>query len=151
MSGVALRRASEDDVATIVAFRVRLQREARGDETNAALQDRWRAFFSAGLNDGSIIVYLAEDAGTPIAVALGYVRPYLPRNGAAGDCEARVHSVFVDEHYRRRGVGRALMVALLDDLRTHHPFRIVLSPTDQARPLYASLGFIASTEMVLKL
>jgi len=31
------------------------------------------------------------------------------------------------------------------------PYLIVLSPTDEARQLSASLGFKASTEMVLKL
>lgn len=151
MTGVALRRASEGDIETIVAFRVRLQREARGEETNADVQDRWRVFFSAGIGEGSVIVYIAEDAGHPIAVALGYLRPYLPRSGSAGDCEARVHNVFVDEQHRRRGVARAVVVALIAELRTHRPIRIVLSPTDQARPLYASLGFLPSTEMVLKL
>lgn len=151
MSEVALRRAEAADIATLVAFRVRLQREARSEESDAGIQKRWHDFFSGGLRAGTIVPWIAEDDGKAVAVIFGFIRPYMPREGFANDCEARVHNVFVDAAYRRRGIGRRIVTALLDDLRSYGPYRIVLSPTDEARPLYASLGFKASTEMVLKL
>lgn len=151
MSDVALRRVASADIDVLVAFRVRLQREARNEESDPAIQKRWHDFFSGGLRAGTIVPWIAEDAGRPVAVALGYIRPYLPREGFINDCEARIHNVFVDSAYRRRGIGRRIVTALLDDLRARGPYRIVLSPTDEARPLYASLGFNPSAEMVLKL
>ncbi len=147
----ALRRASPEDCATLVNFRVRLQREVHGEESDVEIQARWLAFFLAGMQTGEVIAWVAESSANPIAVAVGYLRPYLPREGYHNTSEARVHNVFVDPPHRRRGVGKAMVNALIDDLRARAPYRIVLSPTDEARPLYTALGFRPSTEMVLKL
>jgi GNAT superfamily N-acetyltransferase len=151
VSDVVVRRGTSEDIESLVALRVKLQREERLEESSEALQARWRLFFVRGLADDSILPWIATVNDRTVGVAIGYVRPYMPRNPAHDTFEARIHNVFVEAAYRSQGIGRNLVANLIDELRTRSPIRIVLSSTEMARPLYAALGFRPSTELVLKL
>jgi GNAT superfamily N-acetyltransferase len=52
-------------------------------------------------------------------------------------------AIAVAEHFRRRGVGRLLMVELADEARRHGISRLALSVNDPnpARSLYGALGY----------
>ena len=151
MSEAVVRRGTSEDIEGFVTLRVKLQREERLEESSEALQARWRLFFARGLAEDSIFPWIAQVNGGTVGVALGYMRPYMPRNPDHETFEARIHNVFVEAAYRRQGIGRNLVSKLIDDLRTRSPIRIVLSSTELARPLYTALGFRPSTELVLKL
>ena len=151
MSDVVVRRGTSEDIESLVALRIKLQREERLEESSEALQARWRLFFARGLAEDSIFPWIATVNGRTVGVAVGYLRPYMPRHPEHDTFEARIHNVFVETAYRRRGIGRDLVAKLTDELRTRAPIRIVLSSTEMARPLYTALGFRPSTEMVLKL
>jgi ribosomal protein S18 acetylase RimI-like enzyme len=60
-----------------------------------------------------------------------------------------VLNVYVAPAWRRRGVGEALMRAVLDALAARGIRRIVLHASDNGRPLYERLGFVATNEMRL--
>ena len=83
------------------------------------------------------------------------LRPILPRppEDGAGDLvlgpEAIVLNVYVEPAWRRRGVARALMRALLDDLAARGVRRIVLHASPDGRRLYERLGFAPTNEMRL--
>ena len=67
-----------------------------------------------------------------------------------GRPEAIVLSVYVEPEWRRRGVGEALMRALLEALSARGIRRVVLHATDDGRRLYERLGFLPTNEMRLK-
>ena len=75
----------------------------------------------------------------------------LPRPGWPSDREGRVQSVYVVPHARRRGIARTLMAEVMDYARAAMLIRLTLHPSDDARPLYASLGFDQLDEMGLRL
>ncbi len=58
---------------------------------------------------------------------------------------AWIAMMLVDPGYRRRGVGRSLMVRALADLDAQGVRTVRLDATPSGRPLYESLGFIAET------
>jgi GNAT superfamily N-acetyltransferase len=60
-----------------------------------------------------------------------------------------VENVFTLPAYRRRGVARQLMSALLDWVRTSKAcYEVELHPTQMAHPLYSSLGFEGNQGMM---
>jgi GNAT superfamily N-acetyltransferase len=77
------------------------------------------------------------------------LRELIPRLEVLSGPEALVVNVFVEPTHRRRGLARRLMLAILDWCREERIGRVALHPTDAARPLYASLGFAASGEMIV--
>jgi GNAT superfamily N-acetyltransferase len=58
---------------------------------------------------------------------------------------AWVAMMVVDERFRSRGIGRALMVQALSVLDNHGVRSVRLDATPQGRPLYESLGFTLET------
>lgn len=60
-----------------------------------------------------------------------------------------VANVFVEEHARGRGHGTALVDAVLADARQRGLVRLVLSPSERSRPLYARAGFRAADELLV--
>jgi GNAT superfamily N-acetyltransferase len=86
--------------------------------------------------------------GMVVAGAGVQVRELIPRLEVLGGPEALVVNVFVEPAFRRRGLARQLMVAILDWCHAEGIGRIVLHPTDAARPLYESLGFSTSGELI---
>ena len=76
--------------------------------------------------------FLAEWDGVPV--------------GTVATCRfgtvAWVAMMLVDEAYRRRGIGRALMARALEDLDARGVRSIRLDATPRGRPMYESLGFV---------
>ncbi len=57
---------------------------------------------------------------------------------------AKVQRVAVAATHRRRGVGRAIMEAVVDEARRQGSCRVILSSQVTAIPFYERLGFVAS-------
>jgi hypothetical protein len=58
---------------------------------------------------------------------------------------AWIAMMLVDERFRHRGIGRALMTHALRDLDTRGVRSVRLDATPLGRPLYESLGFVAES------
>jgi ribosomal-protein-alanine N-acetyltransferase len=62
--------------------------------------------------------------------------------------EVDVHNLAVHPAYRRQGVGRSLLRAVIDDARRHGSGRVSLEvrkSNEAAQRLYQSLGFVAKS------
>ena len=102
----------------------------------------YAAFMKTQLGNPDIAVLVADDHGDVIgysyAVVEGY--DYMSLRGPAGV----LHDVMVDPEYRRRGVGRALLDATLEFLKSRGAPRVVLTTAehnDPAQRLFAGVGF----------
>jgi ribosomal protein S18 acetylase RimI-like enzyme len=149
----AIRRASAADAALLAEHRARVWREV-GDwdaEAMAAQVPLWTAWMHGAVERGQYVSFIAEEHGTALASGSLLIYTAIPRPGSASDREGRVQSVYVAPDARRRGIARALMAAILDHARSESLIRLVLHPSDEARPLYASLGFAPLDEMGLRL
>lgn len=151
-SEFVLRLATPEDAAIIASHRVRMFLEAKDwpAERGADLLAALPPFLERALATGSYRGWLlTTPEGEVVAGAGVQVRELIPRLEVLDGPEALVVNVFVEVPYRRRGLARQLMVAILDWSRAAGIGRIVLHPTVAARPLYESLGFAASGEMIV--
>ncbi|HZX68216.1 MAG TPA: GNAT family N-acetyltransferase [Candidatus Elarobacter sp.] len=148
----AIRRATPDDAALLAEHRARVWREVGDwDEEPMARQiPIWTAWFHDAVADGRYRSWIAEEHGAAIASGSLLVYSAIPRPGSASDQEGRVQSVYVAPDARRRGIALALMRAIIADARATPLIRLVLHPSDEARPLYAALGFVELDEMGMR-
>lgn len=148
-----VRRATPDDAALLAEHRARVWREVGGwDEAAMAAQvPVWTAWFHEALADGTYVSFVAEENAEPLASGSLLVHAAIPRPGSPSDREGRVQSVYVVPDARRRGIARALMARIADYARGAALIGLKLHPSDDARPLYASLGFEQLDEMGLRL
>jgi GNAT superfamily N-acetyltransferase len=120
-SGLALREATLEDVPAIVGLRA-----AAGWTPH-----RWMMPAVIGQPDAVFVV--AEDSDGHLA-AMGSGVVYRPSVGFIGN-------MVVAEDYRRRGLGSAILDAVVDGLATAGCERLELNATDEGRPLYERHGF----------
>lgn len=122
-----LRRATADDLERIMAL-----------ETAMFPSDAWSpATMDAEISGqhGYYLVAIAEDGGLD-----GYAGLHAPAGSGQGD----IQTIAVADRARRRGLGRTLMLALLNEARTRGTTEVFLevrADNPGAQALYASLGF----------
>ena len=139
-----VRRAIAADIPALVELRIAFDRELHG-ELPADRAGGHRASIDAYLRshvpDGRFRVWVADAAGEVVGMA-GLVvidRPPNPRSRRAP--EAMVFNVMTTAAWRRRGVGRALMEAVIADGRGLGCRRLLLRTSVEGNHLYAALGF----------
>jgi GNAT superfamily N-acetyltransferase len=149
---LTIRLATPDDAALIAEHRALLF-ESTGKITSEdvpAMERRLQPQLYRMLRAGEYIGWLAEAAGGKVVAGAGVqLRTLLPRPETAIAREALVVNVYVWPDYRRRGLARRLMLAVLDWSREQGIERVALHASTMGRPLYESLGFTASNEMVI--
>jgi ribosomal protein S18 acetylase RimI-like enzyme len=124
----------------------------------SALVEATADYLRDALPRGEYLGWVAESAASArecIGGAGVQLRPILPRPRPAGDGielgpEAIVLNVYVESGWRRRGVGEALMGAVLTAMTERKVRRIVLHASDDGRGLYERLGFVPTNEMRLE-
>ncbi|ABF42552.1 GCN5-related N-acetyltransferase [Candidatus Koribacter versatilis Ellin345] len=116
-----------------------------------AVNDAARVYFTAALPSGGYVGWLAEADGKIVGGG-GVVISEWPGNpGSTLAKRAMILNMFVEPEYRRRGIARALMVAMIDWCKAQGFPSVGLHASDEGRPLYESLGFGPTNEMRLTL
>jgi GNAT superfamily N-acetyltransferase len=110
----------------------------------------WAAYFRARLADATYIAFIAESASGVLGSGGVLVHAAIPRPGLASERAGRVQSLYVEPAARRAGIGRAIMGRLLAVARDEQLIFLALHPSDEARALYATLGFQTAEEMLLR-
>lgn len=125
---VGLRRARAADLDAVIAI-----------ERAVYPSDAWSAEAMASQLENENTRYLiAEEDGAVVGYA-GLLAP-------PGAETAEVHTVTVAEALRRRGIGRRMIVALLDEAAVRGATEVFLEvrvDNESAQALYRSLGFEA--------
>lgn len=125
-------------------------------EIEGPLLEACRDYFDQALATGEYVGWVAELRDPPHAVIGGagvQFRPMLPRTDPAGSSllvgrEGLILNVYVAPSHRRRGVARRLMEHLIAWAPGAGIVRLVLHASSEGRPLYDSLGFTSSNEML---
>jgi GNAT superfamily N-acetyltransferase len=149
-----IRYASPDDASVIAEHRARMFQDiGRLDaDRAAAMMDLLAPILRTMLARGDYIGWLAvTDDGAVAAGAGVHIRPLLPRPETLVGREALVVNVYVQPAYRRQGLARRLMEAIIAWSRERGIERVALHASSMGRPLYESLGFAPSNELVLYL
>jgi GNAT superfamily N-acetyltransferase len=152
-NAINIRKATLDDVAELVRLR-RMMFEAMGyddarrlDATDAASAE----YFARTLSEAEFHAWLAETSGGEAIAGGGVVidqHPPSPYNltGRTG----YIMNLVTDLRYRRQGIARRLMQAMLDWLSEQGISHATLHATQVGIPLYEELGFAESNEMQLR-
>ena len=109
-------------------------------------------FFAAGIRDGTYRAFFAlDDAGAVRAGGGIVLLAYQPHPLDPRPRRAFVVNMYTEPAHRRQGLARSLMDTMIAWCRREGYATLYLHASDEARPLYASLGFVASGEMRLSL
>ncbi|MFB7363135.1 GNAT family N-acetyltransferase [Streptomyces hydrogenans] len=143
----AVRPATPDDAGEITRLRsAYVLPEPLGEEWLTVCREQLAGRLAPG---GDARAYVVDaPTGGLAACALGLVHPLLPGPRYPEGLAARIHVVATDPAYRRRGHARAAVSALLERLEREGATLFELHASEEAAPLYASLGFASSPAMM---
>lgn len=111
-------------------------------------------YFITGIPAGEYVGWVATPAGQDrvIAGAGVQIRPILPRPDKTGQRlllgnQGLVLNVWTDRDWRRQGIARRLMEAVIAWAHERGVTNLVLHASNDGRALYEQLGFSATNEM----
>ncbi|WP_429233397.1 GNAT family N-acetyltransferase [Aeromonas salmonicida] len=142
-----IRQADMADIPALVSLRMGLFCEVGELADPLADLDLWQAtsaYFSAGQADGSARSWVAEVEGEVVAsgtLAL-FVRPPYPGNLSGR--EAYLLNMYTLPAYRKQGMASALLDAIVVHASAEQLGKVWLHASDQGRPLYERMGFVAN-------
>jgi len=148
-----IRPATLQDLDELIRLRLDFLKEvgslkagADGGELGAAMRD----YFARKMPTGAFLAWVAEGGGALVATS-GVTIFERPPNGAnPSGLEAYLSNMYTLPDWRGRGLGTALVAAIVAHLKATRVRRIWLHATEQGRPVYARAGFVPSeTEMEL--
>ena len=143
-----IRRATAADAVSLGrlgALLVREHHDFDGERFLAATTstpDFYASFLATQANDPQAVVLVAEHEGAVIGYAYGAIEgyDYMALRGPA----AVLHDLIVDPVHRGRGVGRALLNAMITAFSTRRAPRVVLSTAEHntsAQRFFERMGF----------
>ena len=146
--GVVIRRATRDDlkdIGRLGALLVAAHHEfdsRRFLPATSRTKDAYAGFLGSQLDEPDAAVFVAEENADVIGYAYAAVESYdyMSLRGPAGV----LHDIIVDPERRRGGVGRRLLEAVLEYVRSRGLSQIVLSTAEKneaAQRFFAGVGF----------
>ncbi|MEW5741376.1 MAG: GNAT family N-acetyltransferase [Myxococcota bacterium] len=147
MSSPTIRPMKKSDLGPVGTLAAELVRQHHRWDADRFLlvepvDEGYRWFFGTQLGKKAVALLVAELDGEVVGYAYGTVEK---RDwNALLDEHGALHDVAVDARYRRHGIGRKLVAAMLDELRARGATKVVLHSATQnagAQALFESLGF----------
>jgi GNAT superfamily N-acetyltransferase len=151
---LTIREATAGDVDVVMHHRRSMFADMGNRDPTAldAMDASSRPIFARALADGSYRGWLVEDAGGRVVAGGGIIR--LPYHSSPRDPDPRrawIVNMYTEPEYRRQGLARRLMEAMIEWCRGQRMANVFLHASDEGRPLYEALGFTPTNEMRLPL
>lgn len=151
----AMREANRLDISTLANHRRWMFEEmaaSRGEPygPNAldAMTAEYYRYLEQQLGD-NIRAWVIERGDQIIASGAVFFYDLLPRPGDWTGRAALLHSMYTAPEYRGRGLAKRTVLTAIEFCRTNGFHGLRLHASDAGRPVYASLGFVPTTEMWL--
>ncbi len=155
---LTLRLATADDIPVLVKHRRKMFEDLaalQGDQLSRAGLESMDAQYTAQLRyevpSGSTRIWLIEIEGKIAASGALRLTDWLPRPDGSRRGLAYVHSVYTEPLYRRQGLARLILNAMIEYGRQNGWSRLSLHASELGRGLYEQLGFRPTNEMRLVL
>jgi len=149
-----IRAATPADLEVILHHR-RAMFEDMGYRDPAALaatRSSSEPFIRQGLAEGFYRGWLAQDGAGQVVAGGGLViHPWLGHPASPQPRRAYILNIYTEPEYRRRGLARRILQAIVDWCRAEGFAGVALHASNQGRALYEALGFTATNEMRLDL
>ena len=147
-----IRSATLADTAILAAHR-RAMFFDMGHRDSRALDSMIEAFLPwlrEKMAAGEYLAWFAVTESGAIAAGAGlWLMDWPPHMVGPGSRRGNILNVYTDPAYRRRGLARRLTETAIEWCRSHDIATVILHASDEGRPLYQSLGFVATNEMRL--
>ena len=153
--GFTIRRASIDDVATLVAHRRGMFQDMgyRDQVALGSMAARFEAWLLPQINSGEYLAWLVLAPDGSIAAGTGlWLMDWPPHMIGAGQTPGKYSErVYRRSQFRRRGLARQLMETAIQWCRENGVDTIILHASPEGPPLYQSMGFAPTNEMRIRL
>jgi GNAT superfamily N-acetyltransferase len=136
MAEIRVRLTDPADIPTIAALRA----QWTGAVSDGEFEQHVAAWIAAEGDRRLIWIASLGDEPAGLASLLEYHR--MPRPDRLDSRWGYVGNMFVREDLRNRGIGAALLAAIIGESDARGYARLVLSPTERAVPLYRRAGFV---------
>jgi GNAT superfamily N-acetyltransferase len=153
LSNVDIRAAAIDDIPEILRQRRAMYEDMGHNDSNTLEQMASLAadYLTKAMSDGSFRAWLASSGNRVVAGGAIIISPW-PAHPYDLECRrATILNVYTYLEFRRCGIARRLMQAMIAWCAGEGFARVALHASDDGRHLYESLGFEPSNEMRLKL
>jgi GNAT superfamily N-acetyltransferase len=137
MADLVVRVAGDGDAGAIASLR---SLGGAGVERGADFDERLAAWLAA--EGDRRTTWLAALADKPVGIASLFEYRRMPRPDRLDSRWGYVGNMFVREDVRNRGIGSALLAAVIAAADERRYARLVLSPSARAVPLYRRAGFV---------
>jgi GNAT superfamily N-acetyltransferase len=158
MRELELRLATLDDIPVLVSHRRKMfedMADLKGEQHDRAGLDQMDVAYEVLLRyeilAGSTRVWVIEDGGQIAASGALKFTDWLPRPDGLRRGLVYVHSVYTEPAYRRQGLARRVLTAMIAYCRDNGWPRLSLHASELGRGLYEDLGFKPTNEMRLVL
>ena len=151
-SGIVIRGTTPEDAREVLRQRRLMFRDMgyRDEAALDAMQATSDPFLLARMQDGTYRGWLAQAADGRVAGGGGVLlHPWVTNPRAPNPMHAYLLNVYVYQECRRQGVARRMMQEMVDWCRAQGFATVWLHASTEGRPLYESLGFVATNEMRL--
>ena len=152
--GFGIRRASTDDVITLIEHRREMFRDMgyRDDAALDSMAAKFKPWLLAHMNSGEYVAWLAVARDASIAAGAGlWLMDWPPHMIGAGARRGNILNVYTVEKFRRRGLARQLMEVAIQWCRENGVDTVILHASPDGHALYESMGFAPSNEMRIRL
>jgi GNAT superfamily N-acetyltransferase len=154
--GITLRRATPADAPAILHHRRAMFTDMHmgTPESIAAAVALFAPYLQRALQDGAYLGWLAETPDGQVVSGGGLIVhewPAAAREPRPQMRRAYILNVYTEPAFRRRGLARGVMDAILAWCRQAGFCSVALHASAQGRPIYEAMGFRATNEMRLEL
>src|SRR5215468_7878735 len=152
--GFTIRRASTADLETLVAHRRAMFHDMGYDDEVRlnSMSAKFRVWLMEHMNAGDYYAWLVCAPDGSIAAGAGlWLMDWPPHMIGQSARRGNILNVYTGASYRRQGLARRLMEAVLLWCRENRVDTIILHASSSGRDLYETKGFIATNEMRLRL
>ena len=153
MQGITIREGTLSDIPTIARHRRRMCEDMHYDDADAlaAMVKSTAEYLNTAIPEGSFRSWLACESGQVVAGGAVVIVPW-PAHAYELECRrATILNVYTEPEYRRCGIARQIMEAMIAWCKKEGFARVTLHASEHGRHLYETLGFEPSNEMRLNL
>jgi len=152
--GFTIRRASEDEIDTLVEHRCSMFRDMgyRDDAAMDSMAAKCKPWLLNKMKSGEYLAWVALDSNKTIAAGAGlWLMDWLPHMIGKSVRRGNIVNVYTEQQFRRLGLARYLMETAVGWCRGNGIDTVILHASDEGRGLYESMGFTATNEMRIRL
>jgi len=151
---ITIRKASSDDIETLIEFRIIFLKEAQWlptTETELQLRNSLNEYFTKALENNTFISYIAEYENQSVGFS-GMVLREQPGNfEIPGGKTGYILNMYTLKEFRNNGIGSMLFQKLIAEAKNLDLDKIELHATRDGEPLYRKSGFKEPHDKVLEL